>query len=66
MKKVNLNSLKLNKKLISHLNKKEIKGGLNTAGCYTEQICPLPPIETSLPPIENPDPEPIFSIVEAC
>lgn len=65
MKNINLNSLKLNKKIISRLNQKSISGGLNTLG---GGACPiLPPINNPAPdPIDNPDPDPIFSIIEVC
>jgi len=57
MKKSNLTSLKLNKKSISSLNQELLKGGLNTVGCYTKQLCPLDPIDTAttFQPIPNPD-----------
>ncbi|AXG71256.1 hypothetical protein KORDIASMS9_03513 [Kordia sp. SMS9] len=65
MKKLNLNSLKLNKKSISNLNQQTVKGGGNTLG---GGACPiLPPINNPAPdPLPNPDPEPIFSIIEVC
>ncbi len=66
MKKTNLNSLKLNKKSISNLNQRNLKGGGNTLG---GGACPLlPPIDNPAPdPIDDyPDPDPIFSIIEVC
>lgn len=53
MKKKNLKSLKLNKKSISNIS---VTGGtFHTAGCYTVQICPLPPTPHTLKPIPLPN-----------
>ena len=55
MKKMNLNSLKMNKKSISILNQQMLKGGLHTVGYYTVQLCPLHPMPTDMLPIPNQD-----------
>ncbi|WP_299890456.1 hypothetical protein [uncultured Lacinutrix sp.] len=52
MKKKNLKSLALNKKVISKINN-QLKGGVfRTAGCYTVQICPIDPLSSECEPLE--------------
>lgn len=55
MKKLNLNSLKLNKKIISSLDGATVKGGANDSLPLTK--CKLDPIDTTttFQPIPNPD-----------
>jgi hypothetical protein len=58
MKKMNLNSLELNKKNISNFNKTTINGGANDSLPLTK--CKLDSIDTAtlMPPIPNPDDDP--------
>jgi hypothetical protein len=55
MNKKGLTSLKLSKKTV--FNFQNITGGaIRTQGCYTVQLCPLPPDKPEpLEPIPNPD-----------
>lgn len=60
MKKQDFNSLKLNKKSISNLSQLKVTGkGVHTQGCYSKQVCPTKPIDTTITfqPIPNPDPD---------